>query len=236
MTKIHRFIGKYLLGKGTMRLDDAELSHQMRSVLKLTAGETVIVGDGTGLEAQCRILEYQGDAVLLECVSVGRNPNEPAVRLTLYLAVLKADHFEQAAAMAVQAGAFRVVPILTERTVKQNLRLDRVDRILKEAAETAGRALAPEAAEVMTMESALSDAAHLDENLFFDPSGAPYAGVAKRTRTAGVWVGPEGGWDERELQVAARSGLTVVSLGPLILKADTAAAVTSWLVVNWRKS
>jgi 16S rRNA (uracil1498-N3)-methyltransferase len=236
MTKIHRFIGKYLLGQGTMRLDDADLAHQMRSVLKLNAGETVIVGDGTGLEAQCKILEFQGDAVLLECVSVGRNPNEPAVRLTLYLAVLKADHFEQAAAMAVQAGVSRVVPIVTARTAKQNLRSDRVDRIMKEAAETAGRALAPSCSELMTMDTALEDAAKMDEHFFFDPSGSPFAGVSKRTRSAGVWIGPEGGWDEREILLASRAGLKISSLGPLILKADTAAAVTAWLVANWRKS
>jgi 16S rRNA (uracil1498-N3)-methyltransferase len=113
--KLHRFIGPYQLGQGTMRLDNAELEHQMRSVLKLEPGETVIIGDGTGLEAQCRLLGYEKGAVLLQGLSVGRNPNELALRATLYCAVLKADHFELAAQKATEVGIAEIVPIVTTR-------------------------------------------------------------------------------------------------------------------------
>lgn len=127
MTKIHRFIGKWHLAHGIVRLDDKELAHQMRSVLKLRSGETVILGDGIGQEAHCKILSYEKDAILVQCISVGRNANEPQAHMILYAAVLKNEHFEMAAAKATEVGAREIVPVISARTIKLKLRLDRVD-------------------------------------------------------------------------------------------------------------
>jgi 16S rRNA (uracil1498-N3)-methyltransferase len=233
--KLHRFIGSFQLGQGTMRLDDADVAHHMRSVLKLQPGEIIIVGDGTGLEAQCRILEYQRDAVLVEGISVGRNPNELALQTTLYCAVLKADHFELAAQKATEVGVTQIVPILTTRTVKFNLRFDRVQRVVQEAAELAGRGLVPRVRETMNFEHVLTEASRNDVNYFFDPSGSPFIGPAKSTRTAGLFIGPEGGWDDREVTMAREYGMRIATLGGLILRAETAVIVASYLVAHGRK-
>lgn len=230
--KLHRFIGPYQIGQGTMRLDDAELAHQMRSVLKLQPGETVIIGDGSGNEAQARILGIQGDAVLLEGLAVGRNPNEPVVKATLYCAVLKADHFERAVAGATEAGISAIVPIVTSRTVKMNLRPDRIRRIVKEAAELAGRGLVPDVRDTATLDGVLTEASRNDANFFFDPSGKQLAGPAKSVRSAGLFIGPEGGWDEREIAKAADYGMRVVSLGGRILRAETAVIIATYLVAG----
>jgi len=234
--KIHRFIGAYQLGQGTMRLDDPDLAEQMRSVLRLTPGEIVIIGDGTGLEAQCRILGYDRGAVLVEGVAVGRNPNELQLRVTLYLAILKADHFESAAARATEAGVARIMPVLTGRTVKTGLRHDRVVRIVREAAELAGRGLVPEVAEPVTLQEAWNTAADNDANFFLDPSGGPLGAAPKSARTAGIFVGPEGGWDDAELAIAREAGMKIVSLGGLILRAETAAVVATYAVAHSLKS
>lgn len=234
MKKIHRFIGHYQLGQGMLRIDDANLAHQVRSVLKLTAGEVIILGDGTGLELQCRIVRYDHDAVFVESIAAGRNMNEPQRRITLYLAVLKADHFESAAARATEVGVTRIVPLVTVRTVKTGLRIDRVQRIVREAAELAGRGLVPEVAAPIALEDVWDGARENDVNYFFDPSGTAMSTPAKSIRTVGIFIGPEGGWDEKELDQAQRLGLPVVSLGPLVLRADTAVTVAAYLVANGR--
>lgn len=232
MTKIHRFIGPYQLGQGTMRLDDADLAHQMRSVLKLQPGEVVIVGDGTGNEAHCRILSYDRGAVLLQGLSIGRNAAELSGRTTLYCAVLKADNFELAAAKATEVGITEIVPIITKRTVKLNLKLERVEKIVREAAELAGRGLVPQIRPVMEWEQVLTEASRNDVNFFFDPSGKEFSGTAKSARQAGIFVGPEGGWDESEVQGARDAGMRLVSLGGLVLRAETAVIVASFLVAH----
>lgn len=242
MTKIHRFIGPYQLGQGTMRIDDVQLCHQMRSVLKLEPGEIVIIGDGTGTEAHCRIISFERGIVFLQALSIGRNAAELPGRTILYCALLKADHFEQAVAAAVQAGVTEIVPLHTRRTVKLNLRSERIENIVREAAELAGRGRVPALGPVADLDKALTHASRNDVNFFFDPSGKPFAGVAKSVRQAclsgrqaGVFVGPEGGWDDAELKVAADSGVRLVSLGALTLRAETAVTVASYLVAHSAK-
>lgn len=234
--KIHRFIGPYQLATGTLRLDDEDLAHQMRSVLKLDVGETVIIGDGSGSEATCRILRYDRGAVILEGISLGHNANELPGRTTLYCAVLKSDNFELAAQKATEVGISEIVPILTERTVKGSLRIERVQKIVREAAEVAGRGLIPVVREVVPIERVLTEASKNDVNFFFDPSGTVFSGVAKSVRHAGIWIGPEGGWNEKELELARELGMRITSLGPLVLRAETAVIVATYMVAHSIKS
>jgi len=234
--KIHRFIGPYQLGQGTMRLDDADLTHQMRSVLKLEPGETVIIGDGSGNEAQCRIVAYDRGAILLQGLSIGHNAAELPGKTTLYCAVLKADNFELAAAKATEVGITEIVPIVTKRTVKLNLKIERVEKIVREAAELAGRGLVPRVQPVMELDKVLTQASRNDVNFFFDPSGKEFSGAAKSVKQAGIFIGPEGGWDEDEIRIARDAGMKIISLGALTLRAETAVIVASYLVAHSLKS
>lgn len=232
MKKTHRFIGSYQLGLGMLRIADSELAHQMRSVLKLAPGESVVLGDGAGLEAVCVIKSYDRDAVVLEGVSVGRNSAELPLRTTLYCAVLKADHFELVAAKATEVGISEIVPIVTARTVKLNLRTDRLERIVREAAELAGRGIVPVVHPVRSLDEALTDASQHDAVFFFDPSGEPFTPAAKSARTAGLFVGPEGGWDDTEIEMIHAAGVRIVSLGSLVFRGETAAIIAAYLVAH----
>lgn len=232
MKKTHRFIGPYPLATGTLRLDDDELAHQMRSVLKLEVGEHVVIGDGTGNEAECRILRYDRGAVTVEGLSIGRNASELPGHTTLYCAVLKADHFELVVQKVTEIGISEIVPIITEHTVKTGVRTERLQKIVREAAELAGRGLVPVVREAIPMERVMTDASQNDVNLFFDPSGASFSGVAKSVRRAGIWIGPEGGWHEREVELSQTVGMKPISLGNLVLRAETAAIVAAYLVAH----
>ena len=232
MKKLHRFIGPYQLGVGTMRIDDADLAHQMRSVLQLEPGETVIIGDGAGNDAHCRILSYDRGVVFLEGISLGRNTAESSGQTTLYCAILKADHFELAAEKATEVGVGEIVPIITKRTVKLNLRLDRVQKIVREAAELAGRGMVPKVHEPVDFGRAVTMAKKHNANFFFDASGKPFGAVPKRVKSAGIFIGPEGGWDFTEIEQAEKVGMKMVSLGALTLRAETAVIVASYVVAN----
>lgn len=232
MTKVHRFIGDWQLAHGNVRIDDENLAHQMRSVLKLVSGEEVILGDGKGMEAHCTILSHDRGAVTVNCTAIGRNANEPQAFVTLYCAVLKNEHFELAAAKATEIGVKEIVPVVTARTVKLNLRTDQVERIVREAAELAGRGVIPVVRDVTPWDRALSDASRNDANLFLDPEGKAFDGLGRGNRKVGIFIGPEGGWDESERRAAHDYGMRSVSLGPLILRAETAAVVASYAVLH----
>ena len=232
MTKVHRFIGNWQLAHGNVRIDDADLAHQVRNVLKLGTGETVVLGDGTGNEAQCTVLSVERGAVVVNCTAIGRNANEPQAKLVLYCAVLKHEYFEEAVAMATQVGVREIVPVVTSRTVKLNLRTDRVERIIRESAELAGRGVIPALTDVTDIDGALTHAHRNDANLFLDPEGKPLTALGKGNRSVGIFIGPEGGWDERERGMAQDYGLRIVSLGPLVMRAPLAAAVGSFLTLH----
>jgi 16S rRNA (uracil1498-N3)-methyltransferase len=76
----------------------------------------------------------------------------------------------------------------------------------------------------------------MDANFFFDPSGKSFTGAAASVRNAGIWIGPEGGWDEQEIQAAQDAGMKIVSLGGLIFRAETAVIVASYLVAHSLKN
>lgn len=235
MTKLHRFIGIWQLALGALRIDDEALAHQLRSVLKMKVGEMVLLADGTGQEAHCRIVQYDRGAVVFECLSIGSNASESALRATLFCAVLKADHFELAAQKATEVGVTEIVPVVTARTVKQNLRVDRAQKIVREAAEQSGRGIVPKVQEPRSFDEACTQASALDANYFFDPSGDAFGGVPKSVRSAGIWIGPEGGWEEGEVERARMLGMRIVSLGSFVLRAETAAIVAAYAVVHGMK-
>lgn len=232
LTKVHRFIGNWQLAHGNVRLDDRDLVHQMHSAFKLRPGDPVVLGDGTGREAQCTILSFDRDAVVVSCTAIGRNANEPQMHLILYCAILKAEHFQEAAAMATQVGARQLVPVITARTVKMGLRLDRVRRVVREAAELSGRGVIPAVGEPLSLDKAFTDASRNDANLFLDPTGKEFSGLGAGNRRVGVFIGPEGGWEAGEVARAREYGMRIIGLGPLVLRAETAAVVATYLTLH----
>jgi 16S rRNA (uracil1498-N3)-methyltransferase len=229
--KVHRFITETRLTAGPLTLTDAALVHQIKDVLRLDVGEELVLCDGKANEASGRIVALRRHEIDLTLAKPVRVASEPARRVTLYCAVLKRENFETACQKATEVGVSAVVPIITARTVKTSLRLDRLATIIKEAAEQSGRGVLPRIQEPIAFAQAL-DSAH-DRGWIFVPGGTPFDGdAAGTTDAASVWIGPEGGWEGREIAVAQGKGLTVAGLGPLVLRAETAVTVASYLALH----
>lgn len=228
--KTHRFFGPFDLGRPVFVIEDREISHQIASVLRLRPGETVILLDGSGLEAEARITRVDQAGVEVSIVEKRRCAAEPARRVTLYAAVLKRENFEFIVQKATETGASRIVPLISGRTVKQGTKRDRLMKIAREAAEQSGRGRIPEIFEPMRFKDALEDSRSNDMNVIFEP-GSPVVISADLPSDAkiGIFIGPEGGWTEDELGLARKSGISSAGLGPLILRAETAAVVAVFL-------
>jgi len=229
--KLHRFIIDINLEQPSAFVVDPEIVGQWRNVLRFKVGDQVMLCDGQGYEAVGTIetLDKAGAKLRLDKpVQINR---EPGREIILYCALLKRENFETVAQKAVEVGASRIVPIITERTIKKDVRLDRLQKIMKEAAEQSGRGVVPALHQTLVFEHALVDAKVYETGLFFDASGPQLeADMVKGKNSVAIFIGPEGGWRAKELQLAEKSGLLIVSLGPLTLRAETAAIVASYLL------
>lgn len=231
--KIHRFIGDFDLSQEEVKIFDSEFLNQTRNVLKLKKGEQIILGDGKLNEATVEIKELDKEFLSGKVLKKEKNQNEPETYSVLYCSILKRENFELVVQKVVEVGIKEISPIITKRTVKLNLRADRLDKIIKEAAEQSGRGIVPVLREPVSFEKAVEGARQNNMNLFFDKSGTGLKNLKfERPKTCGVWVGSEGGWDENELELAKENNFKIISLGKLTLRAETAAIITSFLANN----
>lgn len=234
--RLHRFFGNFDFRKERFTVSDLELVNQWRNVLRLETGDEVLLCDGKRSEARAKIAALNKNAAEVEILDVIKNENEPKVHVTLYCSILKREHFELAAGKATEVGAAEIAPIVCERTVKRSVRRERLEKIIKEAAEQSGRGIIPALREPMAFAEALEDAKKNGENFFFDLSGRKFEGISvKRAARLGVFIGPEGGWTETEISIAKESGFEITSLGTLMLRAETAAIVAVYSVLSVRR-
>jgi 16S rRNA (uracil1498-N3)-methyltransferase len=123
------------------------------------------------------------------------------------------------------------VPIITERTIKLGLNQERLLKIVKEAAEQSGRGMVPEIVEPLKLAEAIIQAQENDVNFFCHFSKKRLNKLVSKGQI-GLFIGPEGGWSDEEVKMAKKANFEVVSLGENVLRAETAAIVGSYLVVN----
>lgn len=233
--KIHRFIYNFDAVVTKLRVHDQKLLKQLKNVLRLKNGSKVIFVDGKGNEAEARLITLKNNYAEFELLSHYKNLSEPDTRVTLYCSILKRENFELVVQKATEVGVKNIVPIISERTVKLNLRIDRLEKIIKEAAEQSGRGVVPILQKAQMLNSALEtkDGGQI-LNLFFDPSGLALTSKFRGgfSKNVNIFIGPEGGWSDIEIAEAKDAGFNIVSLGKTILRAETAAIVASYLAVN----
>lgn len=233
--RMHRFIGEFELATGPLSVRDAGLRNQLKNVLRVAPGEKVVLCDGRGSEAVGAVRDYGASTVEFQIERVEKNGAESKVRVILFCAILKRENFELAVQKATEAGVAAIIPVVTRRTVKFGLREDRLVKIAKEAAEQSGRGVVPEIRVRMPLAAAIDLASANRRNVFFEVGGPafdPREFIDERSGEVGVFVGPEGGWDPEEIAAARGGGLTIATLGPRTLRAETAAAVATYMLAS----
>ena len=200
-------------------------------VLRLKAGEEVMVCDGQGNECRCRVENTDGQYDL-SVVSRGVSETEAAVRVSVYMALPKADKLEHVIQKATELGAYEIVTFPTARCVSRpdekslNKKLDRWQKIAASAAEQSGRGRIPQVIVLPSYKAALSRAAECDKAIvFYENEHATTLRQALEEspyKTVSILSGPEGGFEESEITQARAVGLQVCTLGRRILRCETA--------------
>lgn len=226
------------LGDGAAVALDPGQANYLGNVLRLGAGAELLLFDGWSGEWLARIAEAGKKRMTL---SVERKTREPETIPDVWLAFapVKRTQTDWLVEKATELGAARLIPVMTDRTIAERVRLDRLESIAIEAAEQCGRTRLPEIAEPLTLARLLADRDTGRTLYFADESrdGTP-AGQAFRDGPALILIGPEGGFTDAErASIRAAPGSFSVSLGPRILRAETAAlaALASYMaVIDWR--
>lgn len=228
--KVHRFIGNFDLSRKEVEITDPEISYQIRVVLHLKKDEKITLSDGKGTEAEITLDLVSSDKIIGQVNKIERS-KEMSKKVNLYLAILKKENFDLAVQKAVEVGVSNIIPIITERTIKMGLNITRLNKIIREASEQSGRSIVPTLSPIINFVPALAFGSAAEEKIIFHLTDEKYQPTTK-TKSASIFIGPEGGFTENEISLAKEAGYTVASLGPFTLRGETAAIVATYRAVS----
>jgi len=244
--RLHRFYITEKIGLPALRreqagerkeitLTDPELIHQLLNVFRFQAGNKVILFDGTGYEYEAEIILINKKEIKLNIIKALKkeiiNKN-----VSLYLSLIKKSNFELAVEKCTEIGVSEIQPIISERSEKKDLNIERLNKIVKEASEQSGRTTLPRVFDIISLQLAVSQVLKEGkEGVVFhtvtDSSTAPSPSLSNEgesPKEVVVFVGPEGGFTEDEINLFKQNNFKILSLGQNILRAETAAMVAVW--------
>ncbi len=210
-----------------------EEAHHLSRVLRLKPGDSVFVFDGHDVERECEITEISSKSARLRVIRTLEDAVESPSRLTLAQAMARGEKFDLIVQKATELGVSRIAPLSTEHCdvklspEQAEKRLERWRRISLEALKQCGRRRLVELMPPLTVAEFIDSpaAASCDILVFSERGGSPIASALKEAAGAGIvaLIGPEGGWSDGELGLMEERGCRFVTLGPRVLRTETAA-------------
>lgn len=230
--RLHRFyVPQPIEDKSAIVLQDESFYHQLKNVFRFTAGGQVILFDNSGFEYYCMITDLSRGDISLSVVSKKIGSNVASREVHLFVALAKKDTFEWVLEKGTELGVTKFIPVVSDRSEKKNINMDRAQKIVIEASEQSGRVIIPTISEVTKFDNSLDGEF---PSFAFDPTGDVF--TIEHTHNyspIGIYIGPEGGWTERELTMFKKNNIGIYSFGSQILKAETASiAVASLLLLQ----
>ena len=205
---------------------------QHAKVLRLKAGEEVLVCDGHGMECRCTVESLSSGEVILSVLERQISATEASVKVSVYMAFPKADKLEHVIQKATELGAYEIVAFPSARCISKpdekslKKKVERWQKIAASAAEQSGRGAIPEVVVLPSYAAALERAAKADKALmFYENEHATTLRMALESgdfKSVSLLTGPEGGLEEKEVEQARMAGLQVCTLGSRILRCETA--------------
>ena len=231
---MHRFFAEPgQIGEKEIVITGADVNH-IRNVLRMRTGEEVLIADGRGAEYRCKLTDLSENEVRAQILWKLDGNAELASAVTLCQGLPKSDKMDLIVQKCVELGVARIVPVSTKRAVvkldakKEQTRLKRWNTISESAAKQSGRGVIPEVSGVMTFGKALEEAKKLDVLLIPYERAENMAetrrvmGSIQPGQSVGIFIGPEGGFEESEVEEAVAAGAQAITLGKRILRTETA--------------
>ena len=218
--------------EGQVFLGGEDGRHLAKS-LRVRPGEEVTLCDGRGADALCKVLSIQGEGALLQVEKTSPSQGEPQTKVTVCQCLCKGDKLETVTQKAVELGVFRIVPVLSRYCVvklpekEREKKLARMNKIALEACKQSLRGRVVQVGPVMDFAQAVEEMAQSPCPLLLyekenKRSLSRLLEDNKQLSAFAVLTGPEGGFSQEEAALAMEKGLSSVSVGPRILRCETA--------------
>lgn len=231
--RTHRFyienINKLYPGD-TYVTQETDFIHQLKNVFRFKIGQKVTVFNQNIGEMEVELISINKKDMSFICIrqikecGISKNVKR---HVSLYMSIIKNSNFDLVVEKAVELGVQKIVPIITERTVKNDLNITRLNRIIKEAAEQSGRMDLMTIDKVLLFKDSISKSKSENDTVYF--GSIDFDGYTKNTNTQdnniAVFIGPEGGFSEYETSVFTSNDIKPIGLGSYVLRAETAAIV-----------
>lgn len=208
--------------------------NHIKNVLRMKVGDRFLISDG-GLGNLCEIESIDGETVTVGVVEENYKNAELPIRIYLFQGLPKADKTELIIQKSVELGVYGIIPVEMKRCVvrldekKKRSKLARWQAISESAAKQSKRSIIPEIHEVVSFRKAIKIAKELDlvlvpyENEKGMAATREALGEIKSGSSVGIFIGPEGGFEREEIEIAESEGMRLISLGERILRTETAA-------------
>lgn len=221
--------------------DDAK---HISGVLRMKSGDLAVICDGDGMDFLCRISAVQSGTVEFAILEKRANEAEPDIYLRLFQCVPKSDKMEFIIQKATELGACEIIPVLSKRCVSRpdekiaKKKNERYNRIAYEASKQCGRGRIPGVKEQITFTQAIK-MLKPDELgiIFYECGGLPLKEIINahgetKGAVVNVFIGSEGGFEEKEVQLANERGIISATLGKRILRCETAPISAISILMN----
>ncbi len=230
-----KFVVRFFVSPEEMQCDQITLTGDNAAhgkVLRLRAGEEVLVCDQEGSECICTIMNVNTDGIDLSVKVRQASQSEPAVKVSVYMAFPKGDKFEHVVQKSTELGAYEIIAFPSARCVSKpdakslQKKQERWQKIAESAAEQSGRGCVPRVIVMPSYKDALKRASESDKAILFyeNEKATTLQSYLKRGdyNTVSIITGPEGGLEFSEVQQAMDAGIAVCTLGKRILRCETA--------------
>lgn len=232
----------------TITIQGSDVNH-IKNVLRMKPGEELSVSNGCdGKEYRCRIVKLMEDQIICELEFIKEDGLELPSRVHLFQGLPKADKMELIIQKVVELGAFDIIPVETRRSVvkldakKAKQKTERWQAISEAAAKQSKRRVVPKVWEPLSFAEALKLAKNMDVKIIpyelaenMENTKQIISGL-KENMDIAVFIGPEGGFDDAEINSAMEAGVQPVTLGKRILRTETAGlTVMSWVMYQLEK-
>lgn len=218
-----------------------DTAYQIRTVLRFRPGERFTVLDNAGSEYIVELERYDGNIAWAIIRAKKKIESECALKLHLFQAILKGENFEIALQKCTEIGVCAFTPVLTRRVVAKTdqetgNRITRWQRVIKEAAEQSARGFLPVLNQPVELKEACRRVKGVSFILWEKESRYMIGNMLESYIAPGIasqlnlFIGPEGGFEESEVEFARSQGITPVSLGRRLLRSETSALVASSIV------
>lgn len=228
-------------------IEGTDVNH-IKNVLRMKCGDTLVVCDRAGTDYCCTVKSMNTDAVYLEISSFKPCAAELEQRFYLFQGLPKSDKMESIIQKAVELGVYEIIPVVNARCIakiepkKEEKKISRWQQISEAAAKQSGRGIIPRIMPPMPYAKALEYALTLEGALipYEKAQGISHTreiiNEIKNKNSIGIFIGPEGGFEEKEIELACQSNVLPITLGKRILRTETAGpAILAALMISCEK-